>query len=330
MTVAELRELPPMEWLVTGAMPKQGVVCLYGPSGVGKSFVALDLALSVAMGTSWLGMETKQGPVVYVAGEGGFGLGNRISAWEGSKGMTVGNEMLLTLEPIQLRQRDSVHWLLAALTALLGAKKPAMVVVDTFARSFVSGDENSSKDVGEAVDAMQEIVRKTSGLVVLVHHSGKKSATERGSTALRGASDAMFKLERKGANIVLTCDKQKDAEPLSPVELRLRQVGLAGHGQSCVVDRLRAPASDDFIMLGEGAETALVLLRQSTGGLKAGNWRAALNARLGKTIPHRTFDNWREQLKGLTLIESVARGHWRVTPSGALYVPSASELPLAA
>ena len=41
---------------------------IYGPSGEGKTFVALDWALSVATGRSWQGKQTKQGPVVYIAG----------------------------------------------------------------------------------------------------------------------------------------------------------------------------------------------------------------------------------------------------------------------
>ena len=39
---------------------------LYGPPGAGKSFVALDFALSVASGRAWHGHEVRQGPVLYV------------------------------------------------------------------------------------------------------------------------------------------------------------------------------------------------------------------------------------------------------------------------
>ena len=40
----------------------------------------LDLALHVAAGRDWHGVKVRGGPVVYVAGEGGFGIGNRIAA----------------------------------------------------------------------------------------------------------------------------------------------------------------------------------------------------------------------------------------------------------
>lgn len=59
---------------------------IFGPSNVGKTFVAMDLAMSVATGTPFAGREVEQGGVVYCALEGGDGVRNRISAYRKEKG----------------------------------------------------------------------------------------------------------------------------------------------------------------------------------------------------------------------------------------------------
>src|SRR4051812_37793236 len=74
ISVGELLELPPPEWLIEGVIESSALGVLYGPPGCGKSFAALDWALSVATGKAWHGREVRQGAVVYVAGEGTTGV----------------------------------------------------------------------------------------------------------------------------------------------------------------------------------------------------------------------------------------------------------------
>src|SRR5829696_341932 len=81
LTYAQLQELPSPEWLVRRLLPKRGFCVLYGESGAGKSFVALDLALSVATGRPWAGLKVCTGPVRYIVAEGNVGFVQRIKAW---------------------------------------------------------------------------------------------------------------------------------------------------------------------------------------------------------------------------------------------------------
>ena len=62
---------------------------LYGDSNTGKSFVALDLAFSVATGCQWHGEAVRQGGVLYFAGEGEGGLYRRKRAWEIARGQSL-------------------------------------------------------------------------------------------------------------------------------------------------------------------------------------------------------------------------------------------------
>src|SRR5688572_14848212 len=81
LTYPELEALPDPEWLIDSIMQVDSQVTLYGPSGEGKSFVALSMALTIATGLTWLGHQVKKGPVIYVAAEGGRGIRKRVTAW---------------------------------------------------------------------------------------------------------------------------------------------------------------------------------------------------------------------------------------------------------
>src|SRR6476620_11187022 len=86
-TVAQLLAMPDPQWLVNGVLPESGLAVVYGPSGVGKSFVALDLALSIATGRDWNAHKVEAGTVVYVAAEGSVGVQQRVRAWLKVSGM---------------------------------------------------------------------------------------------------------------------------------------------------------------------------------------------------------------------------------------------------
>ncbi len=80
-SVKDLEELPDPAWLIEDLLPEGGLAELYGKPGVGKSFLSLDWALSLAAGVPWLGRPLNQADVVYVSAEGGRGLKKRIAAW---------------------------------------------------------------------------------------------------------------------------------------------------------------------------------------------------------------------------------------------------------
>src|SRR5688572_3923506 len=82
-SIGELFALPEPQWLIRDIMPTPGLCLLYGASGYGKSFVAIDLAMSVATGRDWMGQfPVEQGAVVYIAAEGLSGIKKRVAAWQ--------------------------------------------------------------------------------------------------------------------------------------------------------------------------------------------------------------------------------------------------------
>jgi hypothetical protein len=58
-----LQALPDATWLIDGMVPADGLGFIYGASQAGKSFLALDWALSVAAGIPWFGHDVAGGHV---------------------------------------------------------------------------------------------------------------------------------------------------------------------------------------------------------------------------------------------------------------------------
>lgn len=204
-------------YLVKGWIDRGALSVLYGESNVGKTFLALDLALHVAAGRDWRGNRVAElpGPVVYVAAEGGRGIRNRIEAARRCDPELVeaANFYLLPMT-LDLSQPGEPEALVAALADL--PSPPSLVVIDTLARSMGAGDENSAKDMGRTIRALDHLRSETGAHVMLVHHSGKDSTKgARGSSALRGAVDTEIELTRD--NDVMTAEPKKQRDmPLGP------------------------------------------------------------------------------------------------------------------
>lgn len=205
----DLKNLPPMTWLIPGEIPEKGLTVIYGPAGAGKSFLALDYALTLAQAKT----------VVYVAAEGQGGYHQRVAAWCKHNGKNEGNLYLCLGSPNLMAQED-----LAQFIAAIAALSPVMVIVDTLAMAMIGGDENSARDMGLIIRACQTIQHEIDGAVVLVHHTNKGGTIERGSSALRGACDSMIRVTGDDDVIVIESTKTKDAAPFEPRYMKLLPV----------------------------------------------------------------------------------------------------------
>ena len=218
LTRSELRLLPAPEYLIDGTLLHNGVTVLAGWTGTGKSFIALDWACCIATGKPWQQRTARQGPVLYVVAEGVAGVHQRIAAWEHAWQRDV--EMDVLPIPVNLLRPVAV----LELERLIRERQYALVVLDTLARCLVSGDENSAKDMGVAVDAADRLRRAASSGVLLVHHTGKDRDTVRGSSALESGVDTVYRTKADGGTISLSRTKAKDAALHDELELSLLPV----------------------------------------------------------------------------------------------------------
>ncbi|MFH0297229.1 AAA family ATPase [Bradyrhizobium sp. 31Argb] len=213
--------------LVRGILPRVGLVVVWGPPKCGKSFWVFDLTMHVALGWSYRGHRVLQGPVVYLALEGGHGFAKRVEAWRryhlASETPTDAPFWLLDVPVDVIADRDR---LVAAIRAQLGEKIPAVVVIDTLNRGL-NGSENEPKDMARFIQAA-DIIREAFGcVVIIVHHCGIEGTRPRGHTSLAGAADAQIAVARdEDDTISVTVETMKDDEPSAPMACRLERVEL--------------------------------------------------------------------------------------------------------
>jgi|GEM_PF-1981671 len=253
-TAAEFLTLPAPSWIIKGLLPRAELGVIYGGSGSGKTFVALDQAMAIARGVDWRGHRTTQGRVAYIAAEDPGGLTDRVRAYchEHQVDMaTLPLHFLPAAPDFMDNEKESTAGVLALARELKKLGPLAAIYVDTYAR-VMSGDENVAKDAGAVIANCAHLHRAAKGaLVVLVHHSGKDGAKgARGSGALRAAADVEYEVTKSTARHTMTVTKMKNGRDGGQLHYKLLQVtvGVDEYGEdrtSCVVEHMADSVAAD-------------------------------------------------------------------------------------
>jgi hypothetical protein len=250
-------------WIIKNIIPRAELVVLFGEAGSGKSFLALDIAASIALGTPWRGNRTKKGRAVYLVAEGGGGFRKRLTAYAMHNEINLDDLDLHIIHatPNFLEKADAVE--IARTIASVGVVD--IVFVDTFAQVMPGANENSSDDVGKALAHCRAIHRVTGAVVVLVHHSGKDASRgARGWSGLRAAADAEIEVTRSVNGRVAKISKQKDGEDGSQFGFDLQVVGVGVDEDGDVIDSC-------VVIEAEIAST-----ESKAGNRKLGKWQLAI------------------------------------------------------
>lgn len=222
----------PIQWLVRELFEQGALAQLFGDSGSGKSFVAIDWACCIATGTAWNGKEVDHGAVFYIAGEGHAGIRRRLKAWEQFNGISLSDAPLfVSTAPAALMDVQNASHVARAVEALVAVHGvPKLIIIDTLARNLGNGEENSNADIGLFINNIDVKLRSRFGATVLVvHHSGHVDKERgRGASALRAAMDSEYRLGVADDIRTLSCTKAKESEPPAPMGFKLEQIALEG------------------------------------------------------------------------------------------------------
>lgn len=205
------------EFLVHGLIEESTTGALIGASGSGKSFIALDLAASIATGRKFCNLPTKQGQVIYLAGEGRAGIARRLKAWEQANNTQIPDNKLLVSTNIITMDKEGSSTLIDAVSTLK-LDNVSLLVIDTLAR-HMDGEENSNTDMGAFITTVDTIRDQLGCVALIVHHTGHGEGTKsraRGASSLRAALDFELLIENKNKHhsIKGTKDKERELWPI--------------------------------------------------------------------------------------------------------------------
>lgn len=303
--------------LVKGLLDQGTLSVMYGPSNVGKTFVAMDIAFHIAAGLKWDGLKVSRGTVLYVAAEGGAGARKRSDAlMRRYRAEGPGADFQLVLASLNLLDPKADLEPLIATIAAMG-RPVSLVVLDTLSRVMAGGEENGSVDMTTMVMHFDKIRKATGAHVMVVHHSGKDQAKgSRGHSSLRAATDT--EIEIAEGQIAVT--KQRDLDRAFSTAFRLNVVTLGADEDgepitSCTVDVVRqhveptSPATPTEQIVFDALGVLISTCDQPARGVKL----VDISSFLTEQQSGMSMDTVRAHLKNLAkkhMVKSPVRGSW--------------------
>lgn len=294
-------------WLVHSLWPAAAVGIIGGAPKSCKTWLALDLAVSVASATPCLGLfpVERPGPVLaFLAEDSLERTRERVAGMACRRSLSLADlELHLIREPaLRLDRPSDVERLRRTVEDL----RPRVLLLDPFVRLHRI-NENDAGEVSTVLGELRQMQRLYDLAVVLVHHA-RKNGGRAGGEALRGSGDlfawgdtyASLLRHKDGLRLTL---EHRDERPIEPLNLRL----VASEDEaSCYLEVSDAPAltaADSSL-----EPTVLAAMAGATGPITRGALRAQLkvnNLRLGTALQ-----------------ALLARGAIRRTPSGLVAASS--------
>ena len=224
-TFADLATLPPQPpFLIDGVLPERALTMVYGASGSGKTFIALDMAHAIATGRPWLGRSVKIGRALYVAAEGAAGFPGRAQAWHRARGGPSLDGMRYLREPLAVHEPEKRELLCALLEA--DEFRPDLIVIDTASANGPPGFDDSKAEHWKAIfDATADLMRTLRCGAVFIHHPGHAGDRLRGSYDQIARADVIIRIEKAGEfSARLKLEKTRDFGWEGWIDIGLRKV----------------------------------------------------------------------------------------------------------
>jgi hypothetical protein len=311
-------------WLIESLWPDSAVGVLGGQPKSFKTFLALDLAISVASGTPCLGryaVATRSRALVYLAEDALLDVRSRIEGIAKSRGLGLEDlDLDIIAEPVLRLDQETDQ---RRLQQTIERMRPRLLVLDPLVRLHRL-DENSSSEISALLGYLRGLQRSHDVSVALVHHSSKRAHARHGQ-ALRGTSDLHawvdvgLYLTWQGDRLRMTPELRTARAP-GPVELE-----LVSRDPSAVHLEIRGGAGGTGPIAAQAtlAESFLAVLEdEAPRSIRRTALRKKLrvnNARLGAVLA---------ELEAMGLAHAGDHG-WKIDPAGDRFPRSVPAAPCA-
>jgi len=219
---------PQTQWLVEELWTEQAVGILGGEPKCCKSFLALDVAVSVASGAACLRqfLVRRRGPVLLFPAEDSLAV-----VRQRLEGIAAAAQVPFASLPVEVITAPSLRLDTAIdrqrLSHTVQQQRPVLLILDPLIRLH-RVDENDASQIAALLSFLRELQRKFQLAVMVVHHARKDSQSSRPGQALRGSSelhgwgDSNLYLRRKGSQLTLSTEHRaapgRDHIPLQLAE----------------------------------------------------------------------------------------------------------------
>ncbi len=275
-------------WLIEKLWTERAVGVLGGAPKSFKTWLAVDLALSVASGTKALGCfpVRQPGPVVFFGAEDAPALlRERFAALASHRTLALErlDVFLLDVPVLHLdREKDQIQ-----LSQTIRSAKPRLLVLDPLVRMH-SLDENSASEISGLLSFLRRLEREHEVAILLVHHTRKHAGAGtqpgqglRGSSDIHAWGDSNLYLRRARDGLLLTVEHRSAPTP-APVSLKLLSEPTPHlevlEGSSAETGGEASASSNSFL------DEVLWHLQDSTGPLRVDDLRARLRVRKQRII----------------------------------------------
>lgn len=187
------RRVPSRQWFIFELIPARAVTMLAGDGGVGKSLLALQLAVASVTGAQWLGMNAQRGPILYLSAEDEedeiHRRLDRIITAQGCpycdlKGLTfatlAGKDAILAAPNAKGVFEPTA--LFAKVRAQLAEVRPCLLVIDNLADVF-GGDEIKKVQVRQFINMLSGLAIEFNMTVLLLSHPSQSGITSGSGTS---------------------------------------------------------------------------------------------------------------------------------------------------
>ena len=223
---------PQTQWLIQDLWSDQAVGILGGEPKCCKSFLALDIAVSVAAGCPCLRQfpVPRSGKVLLFPAEDSLPV-----VRQRLEGIATAAQVPFAALPIEVITAPTLRLDIPAdrerLTNTVEQLQPILLILDPLIRLH-RVDENDATQIAGLLSFLRQLQRQFKLAVLLVHHARKDSNSSRPGQALRGSSelhgwgDSNLYMRRKGAQLTLSTE-HRAAPSQDHIPLHLAQAGSA-------------------------------------------------------------------------------------------------------
>ncbi len=184
--------MPPLkDELIPGVLRVGHKLLLAGPSKAGKSFLLINLAISIAEGSEWLGMKCRQGKVCYVNLELDYAsCFDRFRQIYEKRGLAPRNLDNLTIWNLR-GHAASMDRLAPILVHRFKNKQYEAVIIDPIYK-VITGDENNATEMSKFCSYFDKVATEMDVSVIYCHHHSKGATGKYANAADRSSGSGVF------------------------------------------------------------------------------------------------------------------------------------------